>query len=87
MYSFQLMQVVALLAQKGGAGQTSLALALTVEAGGAGKTVIVLDADPQASACRWRDRRQVPEPRSSTFSRRACSTPSRRLLSRALTWW
>ena len=56
------MQVVALLAQKGGAGKTSLALALAVEAGGAGKTVIVLDADPQASACRWRDRRQVPEP-------------------------
>ena len=56
------MQVVALLAQKGGAGKTSLALALAVEAGGAGNTVIVLDADPQASACRWRDRRQVPEP-------------------------
>ena len=56
------MQIVALLAQKGGAGKTSLALALAVEAGGAGKTVIVLDADPQASACRWRDRRQVPEP-------------------------
>ena len=56
------MQVLALLAQKGGAGKTSLALALAVEAGGAGKTVIVLDADPQASACRWRDRRQVPEP-------------------------
>ena len=56
------MQVVALLAQKGGAGKTSLALALAVEAGGAGKTVIVLDADPQASACRWRDRRQLPEP-------------------------
>ena len=38
------MQIVALLAQKGGAGKTSLALALAVEAGGAGKTVIVLDA-------------------------------------------
>ena len=56
------MQVVALLAQKGGEGKTSLALALAVEAGAAGKTVIVLDADPQASACRWRDRRQVPDP-------------------------
>ena len=56
------MQVIALLAQKGGAGKTSLALALAVEAGGAGKTVIVLDADPQASACRWRDRRQVRDP-------------------------
>ena len=56
------MQVIALLAQKGGAGKTSLALALAVEAGDAGNTVIVLDTDPQASACRWRDRRQVPEP-------------------------
>ena len=56
------MQVVALLAQKGGAGKTSLALALAVEVGGAGKTVIVLDTDPQASACRWRDRRHVPDP-------------------------
>ena len=56
------MQVVALLAQKGGEGKTSLALALAVEAGAAGKTVIVLDADPQASACRWWDRRQVPDP-------------------------
>ena len=56
------MQILALLAQKGGAGKTSLALALAVEAGGAGKTVIVLDTDPQASACRWRDRRQVRDP-------------------------
>ena len=56
------MQILALLAQKGGAGKTSLALALAVEAGGAGKTAIVLDTDPQASACRWRDRRQVRDP-------------------------
>ena len=56
------MQILALLAQKGCAGKTSLALALAVEAGGAGKTAIVLDTDPQASACRWRDRRQVRDP-------------------------
>lgn len=56
------MRVVALLAQKGGAGKTSLALALAVEAGSAGQTVVVLDADPQASACRWRDRREAPAP-------------------------
>lgn len=58
----QAMRVVALLAQKGGAGKTSLALALAVEAGSAGQTVVVLDADPQASACRWRDRREAPAP-------------------------
>ena len=56
------MRIVALLSQKGGAGKTSLALALAVEAGAAGQTVVVLDADPQASACRWRDRREVPAP-------------------------
>lgn len=56
------MRVVALLAQKGGAGKTSLALALAVEAASAGQTVVVLDADPQASACRWRDRREAPAP-------------------------
>ena len=51
-----------MLAQKGGAGKTSLALALAVAADTAGQTVVVLDADPQASACRWRDRRQEPAP-------------------------
>ena len=56
------MQVVALLAQKGGVGKTSLALALAVEAVGEGHTVVVLDADPQASACSWRDRRQADAP-------------------------
>ena len=56
------MHAIALLAQKGGAGKTSLALALAVEASGAGRTVVVLDTDPQASACCWRDRRQSPDP-------------------------
>ena len=51
------MQVAALLAQKGGGGKTSIALALAVEGASEGRTVVVLDADPQASACRWRDRR------------------------------
>ena len=37
------MQVVALLAQKGGVGKTSIALA--VEASAEGRTVVVLDAD------------------------------------------
>ena len=56
------MQVVALVAQKGGAGKTSLALALAVAAVSEGRTVVVLDADPQASACSWRDRRQADAP-------------------------
>ena len=56
------MQVVSVLAQKGGVGKTSIVLALAVEASAAGRTVVVLDADPQASACRWRDRRQADAP-------------------------
>ena len=59
---YKIMKVVALLAQKGGVGKTSIALALAVEAAGEGRTVVVLDADPQASACRWRDRRQEAAP-------------------------
>ena len=56
------MQVVALIAQKGGVGKTSIALAVVVEAVDEGRTVVVLDADPQASACKWRDRRQTDAP-------------------------
>lgn len=56
------MQVVSVLAQKGGVGKTSIVLALAVEASAEGRTVVVLDADPQASACRWRDRRQADAP-------------------------
>ena len=47
------MQVIALLSTKGGAGKTALA----VEMG-----AVVLDLDPQASACRWRDRREAAFP-------------------------
>lgn len=51
------MRVVALLSTKGGAGKTSLATALAVEIG-----AILLDLDPQSSACRWRDRREAEVP-------------------------
>lgn len=56
------MHVVALVAQKGGVGKTSIALALAIEPSAESRTVVVLDADPQASACRWRDRRQADAP-------------------------
>ena len=51
------MQVIALLSTKGGAGKTALATAMAVEMG-----AVVLDLDPQASACRWRDRREAAFP-------------------------
>ena len=52
------MQTVTFLAQKGGTGKTSLALALAVCAADAGQTAVILDVDPQATACNWHHRRR-----------------------------
>ena len=51
------MRVLALVSTKGGTAKTSLATALAVETGAR-----LLDLDPQASACRWRDRREAETP-------------------------
>ena len=56
------MTTIALIAQKGGTGKTIVALTLAVAAEQAGRTVIVLDIDPQATACRWADRREATTP-------------------------
>jgi len=56
------MQTLALIAQKGGTGKTTLALSLAVAAEAAGKTTLIIDLDPQASACKWGDRRQGDKP-------------------------
>ncbi len=49
------MKTLAVIAQKGGAGKTTIALNLAVEARRRGMSVIVLDLDPQASAAAWSD--------------------------------
>jgi chromosome partitioning protein len=56
------MYTVALIAQKGGTGKTTLAVSLAVAAGQVGMTSIIIDLDPQATSCNWKDRRKGDSP-------------------------
>ena len=56
------MDVIAIVAQKGGTGKTTLAVSLAVAADLAGRTVAIVDLDPQASASNWGDRRESDSP-------------------------
>lgn len=47
------MMTIAIVAQKGGAGKTTLAINLAAAAERAGQVALVIDSDPQASACQW----------------------------------
>ena len=49
---------VAVIAEKGGVGKTTMALTLAVAALGAGCKVAVFDLDPQATAAQWTDLRK-----------------------------
>lgn len=56
------LQVVAIIAEKGGVGKTTLALTLAVAAVESGRKVAVLDVDTQATAANWTDRREAEFP-------------------------
>ena len=56
------MRVLALLAQKGGAGKTTLALHLAVVAQQAGLRTVLVDLDPQRSAAGWWRARDADAP-------------------------
>lgn len=55
------MDVISLIAQKGGVGKTTLATCLAVQATQEGKQVLVVDLDPQATASFWSDVRKKPD--------------------------
>ena len=56
------MKVLGLLARKGGAGKTTLAIHFAVMAGEGGKRVLLVDLDPQRSSAGWWRAREATTP-------------------------
>lgn len=56
------MKTIAVIAQKGGTGKTTLAIHLAVAAELAKRSAVIVDLDPQASATSWKDLRKTDTP-------------------------
>ena len=56
------MKTIAIVAQKGGAGKTTIALHVATAAEAAGLPAVIIDLDPQASAAGWGDSREGEAP-------------------------
>ena len=56
------MKVLSFVCQKGGTSKTTTAINLAVEALSYGLEVVVIDLDPQVSACDWKDIRGDSSP-------------------------
>ena len=61
-FFLELMNTIAIISQKGGAGKTTVALHLAVSSTRAGRNTAIIDLDPQASAASWGDRREAALP-------------------------
>lgn len=56
------MFTVVMLSQKGGSSKTTLTISLACAAEEQGKSALVIDLDPQATVCKWGDRRTSETP-------------------------
>ncbi|MEJ1297687.1 MAG: ParA family partition ATPase [Candidatus Sedimenticola sp. (ex Thyasira tokunagai)] len=57
-----IMQTIAIISQKGGAGKTTMALNMAVASELFGQPAVIVDLDPQASAKAWHDSREDETP-------------------------